>query len=161
MKVAGVNALEKAWNIANELDAGPSDKLVTLMLKLDLYEATSGSDVQEYCNVLSRVMRTIHMTEAAFKTTLQYIHKLRSKSAALAHTLLEQLLLERLLDTGNPEWVERLLVTIVWNMTSSTGIVNPQNVLKNMLDTLLSSLPHSMGPSATHAVQAVGDSCDA
>ncbi|MCJ1472157.1 hypothetical protein MMC13_000804 [Lambiella insularis] len=153
MKVAGGGALEEAWNIANELDAGPSDKLVVLMLKLDLHDATSESDLQEYSNLLSRVVRTIHITEATFRTTLHYIHKLRSKSATFAHTLLEQFLLERLLDTGNPEWVDRLVVTIIWNMTTSTGIANEQNALRNMLDTLWGKLPHSIGRSATHAAQ--------
>lgn len=157
MKLSGDDALNKAWNIANDLDADAVDRMVVLILKLDLYDATPEADPQDYRNVLSRVVRTIHMTDSTIKTTLHYIHKLRSKSAALAHSVLEQLLLERLLDTGKPEWVERLLVTTVWNMTTSTNIVDDQNILRKMLDTLPRQLLRSIGPSATHAAQTVRD----
>ena len=158
MKTPEDKIREKAWNIANTIDAGPTEKLPILLLKLDLIETNSEVDPQDYCDILLRVIRTIHVTDSTFKTTLYYIHKLRSRSSSLAHTVLEQFLLQRLPGTEKPEWVERLVVTIVWNLTTSTSIEGDQNLLKQILDALPYQFQNPIGASATHAAQTVRDS---
>ncbi|MCJ1382311.1 hypothetical protein MMC17_005424 [Xylographa soralifera] len=155
MKAPEDETRERAWNIAHDLDAGSSDKLAVLLLKLDILDTNAEIDPQDYCDLLLRIIRTIHVTESTFRTTLHYIHKLRSQSSTLAHVVLEKLLLERLPVTEKPEWVERLLVTIIWNLTTSTSNEGIQDSLKQMLDVLPAQFPNSIGASATHASQTV------
>ncbi|MCJ1397829.1 hypothetical protein MMC11_001025 [Xylographa trunciseda] len=143
----------RAWNIAHDLDAGSSDKLAVLLLKLDILDTNAKIDAQDYCDLLLRIIRTIHVTESTFRTTLHYIHKLRPQSSTLAHVVLEKFLLERLPGTGKPEWMERLLVTMIWNLTTSTENEGHQNSLRQVLDLLPGHFPYSIGPSATHAAQ--------
>ncbi|MCJ1432892.1 hypothetical protein MMC27_002250 [Xylographa pallens] len=143
----------RAWNIAHDLDAGPSDKLAVLLLKLDILDTNAEIDPQLYSDLLLRIVRIIHITESTFRTTLHYVHKLRPQSSTLAHVVLEKLLLERLPGTEKPEWVERLLVTIIWNLTTSTSNEAIHDSLKQILDVLPAQFPNSIGASATHAAQ--------
>jgi hypothetical protein len=158
MKIPGEEALEKAWNIANDLDTGQTNKLAVLMLKLDLYGESLTADPDEYCDILLRIIRTIHITDSTFKTTLHYIHKLKSRSPPLAHKVLEEFLLNRLLDSEKPEWLERVVVTMVWNITTSTGIAGDTNLLQQSLDNLSDQLSQPIGAAATHAVHIVWQS---
>ncbi|MCJ1388414.1 hypothetical protein MMC18_001261 [Xylographa bjoerkii] len=153
MKAPEDETKEKAWNIANDLDAGHSDKLAVLLLKLDILDTNAEVDPQYYCDHLLRIVRTIHVTDSTFRTTLHYVHKLKSRSSTLAHVVLEKFLLERLPGTEKPEWVEILLVTIIWNLTTSTDIEGDQNLLKQILDLLPGQFPNLIGASATHAAQ--------
>lgn len=153
MKVPGDEARSKAWNIANDLDSGPSDKLAVLILKLDLFENEPGTDLQDYCNILLRIIRMIHISEATFKTVLYYIHKLRSQTPTLTHIALQEFLQKRLIGAEKPEWLEKVLVTIVWNITTSTSIAAEAALLKQTLDSLSGRSSRSIGASATHAAQ--------
>ncbi|MCJ1250157.1 hypothetical protein MMC30_007383 [Trapelia coarctata] len=153
MKIPGDEARTKAWNIANDLDSGASDRLAVLILKLDLFDTEAGADSQEYCNILFRIIRMIHVTETTFKTVLHYIHKLRSQSHNLAHTVLDEFLLKRLIGIEKPEWLDKILVTIVWNITTSANVAAETALLKQTLDSLSARSSHPTGPSATHAAQ--------
>ena len=146
---------ERAWNIAHDLDTGPSDRLAVLLLKLDILDTNAEIDPQDYCELLLRIVRTMHVTESTFRTTLHYFHKLRPRSSTLAHVVLEKLLLERLPGTEKPEWIDRILVIIVWNLTTSTSHKGLQDSLKQILDVLPGFFPNSIGASATHAAHTV------
>jgi len=153
MKMPEDEARSKAWNIVNDLDSGPSDRLSVLILKLDLFKNEPGAETREYCNILLRIIRMIHVAETTFKTVLHYIHKLRSQSPTLTHTALDEFLLKRLVGVEKPEWLEKVLVTIVWNITASTNIAAETALLKQTLDSLSAQSSHLIGPSATHAAQ--------
>ena len=155
MQAPGDKIRERAWNIAHDLDTGPNDKLAVLLLKLDILDTNAEVDPQDYCDLLLRIIRSIHVTESTFRTTLHYIHKLRSRNSTLAHVVLEKFLLERLPGTEKPEWVERLLVTIIWNLTTSTSDESLRHSLKQVLDMLPGHFPNPIGASATHAAQTV------
>ncbi|MCJ1284476.1 hypothetical protein MMC26_003808, partial [Xylographa opegraphella] len=153
MQAPGDETIGRAWNIAHELDTGPSDKLAVLILKLDIMDTNAENDPQDYCDLLIRMIRTIQLTESTFMTTLHYIHKLKPRSSTLAHVLLGKLLLERLPGTEKPEWVERILVTIIWNLTTSKDNEGIQDSLKQILDVLPAQFQNWIGASATHAAQ--------
>ena len=153
LKLPGDEARRKAWNIADDLDSGPNDKLAVLILKLDLFETEAGADSQGYCSILLRIVRVVHVTDTTFKTVLHYIHKLRALNPTLAHTVLDELSLKRLVGTEIPEWLEKVLVTMVWNITTSTSIAAGTTLLRQTLDSLLDRSSRPIGASATHAAQ--------
>lgn len=156
-KLPGEESAGKAWNIMSELEADSANRLPVLLLKLDLYALDQTSSAQDYCDVLSRILRTIHLTDINLKTTLHHVHKLRLRSPRMAHTSLECLLSERLAGAEEPAWMERTLITMIWNCTSSTDFTDAdaQALIRDVLEKHFTHTRQEIGPSATHAAQIV------
>ena len=149
----------KAWSIIRELDIECGDRLAVLLLKLDILAVDADSSSQDYCNVLQRIVRTVHLTDTNFKTIIHYVHKIRSRSPQMAHTVLTELLTERLLGAEEPKWIEQTLVTAIWNCTTSPEFANVLSTLAKLLDALTASCTSGLTPSATHAAQIVSGMC--
>ncbi|KAL8797191.1 MAG: hypothetical protein Q9195_000658 [Heterodermia aff. obscurata] len=143
----------RAWNIIEELDMAHGDRLAVLLLKLDLYARDDTFSPQSFGDVLQKIVRTIHLTDTNVKTALHYVHKLRSRSPRTAHTVLVSLATERLLGAEEFAWLEKTLVTIIWNCTTSTELKDGHDLLPNVFDTLLADTGRTMSQSATHAAQ--------
>lgn len=143
----------KSWNIIQELDIECGDRLAVLLLKLDHFAIDPAHSPQDYSDVLQKILRTIHLTDTNVKTILHHVHKLRTRSPPMAHTVLVSFLSERLLGAEQPKWLEKALVTIIWNCTTSTRSLDILSSLGELFDNLAaaSSIPPS--PSATHAAQ--------
>ena len=145
----------KAWNIIRELEIECGDKLAVLLLKLEGVAFDGDASVQDYCDVLQRIVRTVHLTDTNVKTIIHHAHELRSRSPPMAHTVLNTLLMERLLGAEEQKWVEKVLVTIIWNYTTSADFSNTLDPLTELFDTLSASSISVLSPSATHAAQIV------
>lgn len=148
----------KAWDIIHKLDVECGNRLVVLLLKLDAFALDSKYSPQDYCEVLQTIVRTVHLTDTNIKTILHHVHKLRGRSSAMAHTVLSMLLSQRLLGAGEPKWLEKVFVTIIWNSAVSTDLSDVLQLLAELLDTLASGSVHALSPSATHAAQIVSPS---
>ena len=145
----------KAWNIIRELELESGDRLAVLLLKLEGLAFDGDASIEDYCDVLQRIVRTVHLTDTNVKTIIHHVHELRSRSPSMAHTVLNTLLMERLLGAENQKWVEKVLVTIVWNYTTSADSLNTLSPLNELFDTLKASSTNVLSPSATHAAQIV------
>jgi hypothetical protein len=154
MKVPNETGMENARNMVKDLDSGPSDKLMVLLMKLNLFDMDSSTEPDDYCNVILRIIRIMHLTDSTIKTVLHHAHKLRSRNSHSAHVALQALLLERLADSDNAEWVEKILVTIIWNISTSTDKEGDKKQMRQILE-LLDKFSGNVGPLATHASQAV------
>ncbi|MCJ1227176.1 hypothetical protein MMC12_003831 [Toensbergia leucococca] len=153
MGLRGEDSRAKAWNIVRNMETESGDKLAVLLLRLDLYTVDSTSSPQDFCDTLQKIVRTVHLTDSNLKTALHHVHNLRHRSPAMAHTVLASLLTERLVDAGEPKWLERVLVTTIWNITTSPDPVNELGLLGELLDTLGNKFNKVINPSATHAIQ--------
>ena len=145
----------KAWNIIEELDIAHGDRLAVLLLKLDLYARDDAFSPQYFGDVLQKIVRTIHLTDNNVKAALHYVHTLRSRNPRIAHTILVSLATERLLGLENSAWLEKTLMTIIWNCTTSTELKDGHDLLKIVFDTLLADTGRTVSQSATHAAQVV------
>lgn len=159
IKLPGEENTGRAWNIMSELEADSGNRLPVLLLKLDLYALDPTSSAQEYCDALSRILRTVHLTELNLKTTLHHVHKLRLRNPRMAHTSLECLLSERLADAEEPAWMERTLITMIWNCTASTDFtdIDALNIIRGALERHFTHTGKELSPSATHAAQIVSN----
>ena len=153
--VPGEDARRKASSMLSDLDARSSDRLVIQLLKLDLLSTESTAPDQAYFDVLLRIVGTVHVSEPNLKTIMHHVHKLRPGSPGLAHCILQALLLDRLVDAEEPEWVEKVLVTIIWNAAVSTHSAVEFSSMKQLLTKLKDKLNQPIGASATHAAQMV------
>ena len=155
MKIGGDSNNRRAWNIVGELEAMCGDRLAVLLLKLDLYDMDPTSSPHEYCDVLDKIVRSVHLTDSNVKTILHQVHKLRLRNARLAHILLSTLISERLLGAEETAWLEKALITVIWNCTTSTDLTDALELLSMVIDTVAANLSKHIGPSATHAAHIV------
>ena len=156
MTLEGKDNRTKAWNIVHKLDLECADRLAVLLLKLDLYATDLTHSPQNYCDVLQKLVHTAHITDTNIKTILHHVHKLRGRSPPMAHTILVSLLSERLLAGEEPRFLEKALITIIWNCTTSPDFVGSLKLLGELLDTLADGSIRALSASATHAAQTVG-----
>lgn len=145
----------RAWDIILKLDVECGNRLVVLLLKLDILAMDPVHALQDYSKVLQTIVRSVHLTASNIKTVLYHVHKLRARSPPLAHTALVALFLERLLGAEQPEWLERTFVTIIWNCTTSNDFLEIPSLLGELLETLASTSIKALSASATHAAQIV------
>ncbi len=146
---------EKAWNILRELELDCGDRLVILLLKLDIFATNESYSAQDYCDILHRIVRLVHLTDINIKTILHHVHKLRPRSPLMAHRVLVTLLLERLLGAEVTTWIEKALITIIWNCTSSTDFLDVLTSLNEVFNALANGAAQVLSPHATHAAQIV------
>ena len=146
---------EKTWNIVRELELDCGDRLVVLLLKLDIFATDASHSAQDYCDVLHKIVHTVHLTDTNVKTILHHVHKLRSRSQLMAHRVLVSLLSERLLGAEETKWIEKAFITIIWNCTNSTDFLDVLTSLSEVFDTLANGVAKTLSPNATHAAQIV------
>ena len=153
----GEHARSKARNVLHELEATSGDGLAVSILKLDLLKVEPDTSPEEFSDILLKIIRTMTITDEVFKTILHYTHDLRRLSPILAHIALKVLLMERLLDLDRPDWLDRVIVTMIWNSTTCPDTSDQEcfSKLKSALDLLIGQMPTTVCVSATHASQMV------
>ena len=151
----GEDNRKKAWNVIHELDVAHGDRLIVLLLKLDLYALDVTFSAQEFGDILHSIIRTVHLTDTNVKTALHYVHILRTRNSSMAHTVLVSLATERLIDAEESAWLEKTLITITWNCTTSMDLTNSHELLEDVLNTVLADTGRAISQSATHAAQVV------
>ena len=146
---------ERAWNIVREMELDCGDRLVVLLLKLDLLAADASHSVQDYCDILHKIVRTVHLTDTNVKTILHHVHKFRPRNPLMAHRVLVTLLNERLLGAEETKWIEKVLITIIWNCMNLTDSLDVLTLLSEVFDALGNSAAKTLSAHATHAAQTV------
>lgn len=146
---------EKAWNIVREMELDCGDRLVVLLLKLDIFADNAFHSAQDYCDILHKIVRTVHPTDTNVKTILHHVHRFRSRSPLMAHRVLVTLLSERLLGAEETRWIEKVFITIIWNCINSTDFLDVLTSLSEVFDALANSATKALSPNATHAAQTV------
>lgn len=160
LKTRDEGSISRAWNIYHELEGETKNELMLWLLKLELFGADQ-SAIQDYYDVLDRVVRQIHLSDVNLAMILHHVHELRRRNARLAHNVLVVLLSERVLIMDQIAWVERTLVTIIWNCTTSPGLSTMTDTLEELLDTIVVKTDSALSTSATHAAQIVSVSLHA
>ncbi|KAI4281274.1 MAG: hypothetical protein L6R38_003832 [Xanthoria sp. 2 TBL-2021] len=152
LKARDEESISRAWNICHELEGETKNKVVPWLLKLELL-GVDQSAAQDYYEVLDGVVRHIHLSDVNLAMILHHVHELRRRNARLAHAILVVLLSERLLVMDEIAWVERTLVTTVWNCTTSPDLGTMTDALEELLDTIIAKTDSALSTSATHAAQ--------
>ena len=146
---------EKAWNIVRELELDCGERLVVLLLKLDILASDATYSAQDYCGILHKIVRTVHLTDTNVKTILHHVHKVRLRNPLMAHRVLVTLLSEILLGAEETKWIEKVVITIVWNCTNSTDFSDVLTLLSEVFDALTNGTAKALSLHATHAAQIV------
>lgn len=146
------DARSKASDLIDLLQTEVGDKLVVLLLRLELLSVNREFDPTGYHDYLCRIVATVHLTDANTKTILHHVHKLKSRNSALACKALDQVFL-RLLDTDKEKWIEKVFITRIWTSTALSNSAHAVDSLREFLDILTASRAKHLNltASATHA----------
>lgn len=147
---------QQAHGLVDLLESEVGDKLVVLLLRLELLSASSETfDSVAYSTVVQRIVRSVILTDSNFKLILHHIRKLNDKSPSLACNALDELLQTRLFQSEKEEWIETVLINRIWMATSQRDGDDVLSSVHKSLAIVSSNLTKPISPSATFAAQMV------
>lgn len=158
INIQNEDSIEKARNIVALLSSEVGDKLVVLLLKLEILSSSTNEsfDSNAYYDVLHRIMRSVTLSKENFKLVMSHIRKLHDKSPSLACNAIDEFLFERILEENNFEWTERVVVSRVLMVTSqSQDSVEVLQKLHEVLEQVAASSKMSCSTTVTHAAHMV------
>ncbi|KAI9832360.1 MAG: hypothetical protein M1826_002046 [Phylliscum demangeonii] len=149
-------ALAKAGSLLNILDENYGEKLIVLLLRLELVTVLGqASEASEYLSILCRMMRIIRPSDVHFQLIMRLIHRLNSKSPAHACRALDELLQCGVYSAEQGEWLEKAFVTRLWISIAQVPTAETVDEVRSGIDKLAGHLRSPLSPAATHAVQIV------
>ncbi|KAK3320643.1 meiosis protein SPO22/ZIP4 like-domain-containing protein [Cercophora scortea] len=140
--------LDKAKNWVNYIESEVGNRLVVLLLRLELLQKTPAEvfDSDAYADVLRRIIRSIDLTDSGFKLIIFHIRKLHDKSPGAGCAILDDFILT-LRATENDDWMEKAVITRVWMITYQRDSVKTTEAV----DGVLSQLTKPLSAEATAA----------
>ena len=148
---------DKARSLVDLLENEVGDKLIVLLLRLELISANPDEsfDSTSYCDVLQRMIRTMVLTESNFKLIMHHIRKLADKSPNLACKALDELLKLRILQAGKAEWVEKAIITRLWMINNQKEDSETLSTFQEILSTVFENQSEPFSSAAALAAQTV------
>ncbi|KAI9739411.1 MAG: hypothetical protein M1818_005099 [Claussenomyces sp. TS43310] len=148
------DALHKAQGLVNLLESEVGDKLVVLLLKLELLLSSQVEvfDGSTYGHIIQRMIRTVILTDSTFKLIIHHIRKLHDKSPSLACNIFDELIQGRIFADPKAQWVEAVLVNRVWMATNQRDSPDALASVESFLDTCLTDIRIPISQSAIFAV---------
>jgi hypothetical protein len=153
-------ALERARSLINLLESVLGDKLIVLLLKLEILSASSSEvfDSSQYSDLLHRMTRSIPMSEVNFKLFMFHVRKLNDKSPSLACKALDELLNLRILREEREEFIERVLITRIWITVSQRETFEAMEALQELFTLIVSNNKRAISSAAAHGAHTVSES---
>lgn len=152
-------ALDKAQNLAQLLESEVGDKLVVLLLKMEILSATNNEvfDSNAYRDVLWRITQTAVLSDPNFKLIMHHIRKLHSKSPSLAINLIDDFFRTRVLQHERDDWIEKVLITRIWMVTSQREGLDVIASVGDVVKIATSNIEKPLSAIAAHAAQTVSN----
>lgn len=147
------SSLGKARNLVSLLENESGDKLIVLLLKLELLSASTREtfDSNSYSDVLQRMTRIMSLSDTNFKTIMFHIRRLNEKSPSLACKALEDLMRLRILKMDKEDWVEKVLVTRLWISVTQRDSPEVLSSLEEFFTMIATNVNQPIGATATVA----------
>ena len=160
---------DKARNLVELLESEIGDKLIVLLLKLELLSAVPNDtfEINAYFDILRRMIRSIILNAENFKLILFHVRKVNDKSPSLACKALDELLRLRVLPEDEEEWIEKIIVTRVYMTISQKDSLDALVALEKLLSYIVSNIKQPVSSAATLAAHTVSpaipypDACQA
>lgn len=146
----GPEEMARARDMVAQLEIELGDKLIVLLLKLELINASidASFDADAYANVLRKMIRTSILSESNFKLILYHIRKLNEKNSRLACATLDELAIQRILSDGPLERIEKVVVTRLHLIKAEPDIQKAVLPLESLFDSIAAKLAEPLGAAA-------------
>ena len=146
----------KVLEIIADVPSESYNEMPFLITILEAFDHGLDIDVSKYSDSLMRVIRKAHITERMFHTILFYLHRLRPIRPDLTCNGSTIFLCERLLDTGRVDWIEKVLVLLIWSYTCRKQLRAGEDTrIIDALDRVRKETGHSVSVSASRACRMV------
>ncbi|KAF2090252.1 SPO22-domain-containing protein [Saccharata proteae CBS 121410] len=153
LKLDKAEERQKAADIVDLMEASYGNKMVVPLLRLELLSAKQPFDPEVYYATLDRMIRSMPLTEANFKTLMHHVHKLKSQDAMLAGKMIDRFLETRLFESENRPWIEKATITRIWISASLKDEDQSMSVVRCLLDAVAENTHGPFNAPATHAAQ--------
>ncbi|KAL5321709.1 hypothetical protein ACEPPN_009669 [Leptodophora sp. 'Broadleaf-Isolate-01'] len=149
-------SMERARSLATLLENNLGDKLVVLLLKLEILSAPAANDgvyfdSASYLDIIQRMIRSVILSDDNFKLIMSQIRKLNDKCPSLASKALDDFLTLRIIKEDNYEWFEKALVTRLWIAASQGDNPDSLKQIEDLFSTLVANSTRPASPAATLA----------
>ena len=150
-------SLERARNLVQLLEDELGDKLIVLLLKLELLSSSTndGFDSSSYSDIIHRMTRSMILSDANFRLIMFHIRKLNDKSPGLGCIALDELMRLRILASGKIDWVEKALITRMWMTTGQRDTPEALSTLESCLCLIVANIHQPISSAATLAAHTV------
>lgn len=154
------DSFEKAAGLVNLLEHEVGDKLIVLLLRLELLSSPMNDvfDGSDYGAILRRMIKTVVFTDSNLKLILHRIHILHVKNPSIACTVLDELLLSRVLPEANMVWTEKVLIARLSMSIAQRDSLEMLDSLNSVLDQVARAVAKPVGPDVTSLAQTVSPS---
>jgi hypothetical protein len=150
-------SLQRARSLIELLESELGDKLVVLLLRLELLSSSTNEsfDSKSYSDIIHRMTRNIVLSSANFRLVMFHIRKLNDKSPSLACIALDELMRLRIFASGKCGWVERVLITRMWMMAGQGDTPEVLASFENCLSLIAANINQPITSAATLAAHTV------
>ncbi|KAF2762127.1 SPO22-domain-containing protein [Pseudovirgaria hyperparasitica] len=144
----------RAWDLLRLMESDFTDKMVVLLLKLEMMSTERSPDTATYSSTLLRMVPSLVITDTNFKTLMHHIHYLKSKDdTKSACTVLDELILQRLCEPDRHKYLEKACVTRIWVDSQTPDSDEHFASFSVFLDLIRNNLQQPFSAIATHAAQ--------
>lgn len=152
------DSIQQARNLVNLLEDELGNKLIVLLLKLDLltepWEETF--DGPAYSAILNKMTRILALNSNNLRMFMFHVRKLHDKAPSLACGVLDDLIRLRIGDLkGYMEWLEKLILTRIWMMVGGRECEELFVAVEGFLDVVRENLEGDIGVEASMAAHTV------
>ncbi|OTA88788.1 hypothetical protein M434DRAFT_23602 [Hypoxylon sp. CO27-5] len=133
------DGFQKAEDHVRYIESGFGDKLVVLLLRLELLLSSPAEvfDSNAYASVLRRMISSLDISDSSFNLMIHHIRKLDDKSPSLGSSVLDEFIVSRVLPTQHDPWVERAVVLRTQMATTHRETLETIQALSTIFDRLV------------------------
>ncbi|KAF7546657.1 hypothetical protein G7046_g9241 [Stylonectria norvegica] len=149
--------LQEANDLVGFVESEIGDKPVVLHWRLEILQKSPDEvfDTEACASILRRMIRAVDFSDAVFSFLLHNIKDLREKNAKLAIGLLDELLLTRLLQSSNSDWLGKAIIRRIWMSTMEPESSNGALDLTGLLGRVAGDSCATLSPDVTGAAQSL------
>ncbi|OTA65448.1 SPO22-domain-containing protein [Hypoxylon sp. EC38] len=149
------DGFQKAEDHVRYIESGFGDKLVVLLLRLELLLSSPAEvfDSNAYASVLRRMISSLDISDSSFNLMIHHIRKLDDKSPSLGPSVLDEFIVSRVLPTQHDPWVERAVVLRTQMATTNRETLETIQALSTIFDRVDANMEQALPAAAVLAVQ--------
>ncbi|KEY69696.1 hypothetical protein S7711_03182 [Stachybotrys chartarum IBT 7711] len=153
LNIGSTECVQEANDVVALVESGIGDKPVVLHWRLEILQRSPRElfDIDAYTSIIRRMIRTFDFSHGSLHFILYHVKELADKTPILTTGLLDELLLQRVLPSQNPDWISKTIVRRIWVATMDTYAGDSIPKLRSTLDRVCDSIGGPVGPDAAGA----------
>ncbi|ESZ92874.1 hypothetical protein SBOR_6737 [Sclerotinia borealis F-4128] len=147
-------SIQRAQDLVDLLESELGDKLIVLLLKLELLTEISNEtfDGSAYSAILNKMTRTLVMNPRNLRLFMFHVRKLHDKAPSLACGVLDEMIRLRVKELAvMKEWLEKAILTRIWMTVSGRDTEELFIAVEGFLTVIAENVENSISVEPTMA----------